>query len=73
MFGAGVLPSAIGPDLHSGENGVSARRSAVEHRESTFEPTACGLYLYDGTKVVKIGEIAKQKRKYFGKILNNIE
>ena len=31
------------------------------------------MYLYDGTKVVKIGEIAKQKRKYFGKILNNIE
>ena len=31
------------------------------------------MYLYDGTKVVKISEIAKKKRKYFGETWNNVE
>ena len=29
--------------------------------------------MFDGTKIVKIGEIAKEKRKYFSKILNIVE
>ena len=29
--------------------------------------------MFDGTKIVKIGEIAKEKRKYFSKIWNIVE
>jgi hypothetical protein len=29
--------------------------------------------MFDGTKVQKIGEIAKEKRKYFGIKWNNVE
>ena len=29
--------------------------------------------MIDGTKVVKIGDICKKKRKYFSKTWNNVE
>ena len=72
--GAGVLPGVTGRDLQRGGRATFPRRTwegSVRPKTSPGLPKFdfCDMafdVLIDATKVQKIEEIAKEKRKYFG-------